>query len=77
MSIGILPLDSKHYSTRIEAYLPDGEFIGVEVFGYNHKPSTREIEHGWDPDEGMDHVEGDKVYSVALKIRELLEELYG
>ena len=73
----IEPLKGKHYSTKVSIQLPNGEYIGVEVYGCNKNPSQREIDNGWEPDYGMDHVEGDKVYEVAIKIKALLEELYN
>jgi len=75
--VEIEPLECKHYSTNIHADLPNNESIHVKVAGYNSKPSPRELDNGWEPDYGMDHVEGDKVYEVACRIKELLEDMYG
>jgi len=71
------PLRGKHYSTNIHVKFPDHEKIYVEVSGYNHNPSVREIEENdWEPEDGMNHVEGDKVYEVACRIEELLKEMF-
>ena len=66
-------LDSKHYSTRIDLSFEDFESCGVEVFGYSSKPSVRELESGWEPEWGMDHVETEVVFEVAKVIEEALK----
>lgn len=39
----------------------------------NRKPSQRELDRGYNEDYGMDHVESDSSYQVALKILEALK----
>jgi hypothetical protein len=75
--VEIAPLKGKHYSTNVEADIGNFENIVVEIYGQNRKPSQREIDNGWEPDDGMEHVEGDKVYEVALRIIGLLKDMYG
>jgi len=75
--VEIEPLKCKHYSANIRVDLPDNETIYIQVAGDNRNPSIREIEQNdWEPEDGMDHVEGDKVYEVACRIKELLEGMY-
>lgn len=67
------PLRSKWYSTRIEV-TAEGKPFSIEVSGTGSSPSPREYENGYFPDEGMDHVESDEVYRMALVIMEALKK---
>lgn len=67
------PLRSKWYSTKIEV-VAEGKLFSIEVRGAGSSPSPREYENGYLPDEGMDHVESDEVYRMALVIMEALRK---
>lgn len=73
----IRPLNGKYYGTKISV----GEnSITVWTPSYHAKPfaSVREIENGWTPEDGQDHVEDVESYSNALLIAaapDLLEAL--
>lgn len=76
-SVELEPLELKHYTTKISIFV-EGEGgqewrIGAEVYGYFPKPSQREIDAGWEPDQGFDHVETDAEHKVALAIVEALK----
>lgn len=71
--VELKPLDSKYYSTELSVEFVDGDTVHIELSGYSPKPSLREIERGWEPECGMDHVESEKTYYVATLIRGLLE----
>ena len=66
----IKPLCGKYYGTIVT----DGKRV-VEVWnGYTGKVSQREIDEGWTPDYGFDHVESDQDYKMALVICDALNE---
>jgi len=76
-SVTLDPLQGKHYSTElvVEVY-DEGGFpndLFISICGYYPKPSQREIDKGWEPDDGMDHVETEAGYVLALIIKEALE----
>lgn len=73
-SVDLQPLESKHYSTEIDLSFDGFESCGVQVFGRSRKPSARELDSGWDPEWGMDHVETEVVYEVARVIEQALKE---
>ena len=56
-------LPSKHYSTDLYVTVENDEeeeyVFTVSISGYGPKPSGREIERGWEPEHGMDHVESE------------------
>lgn len=70
-------LEGKHYSTEVSVVVEDekGEVYacGVEIYGYFPKPSYREYMKGWEPDMGMDHVETEAEYKIALAIVDALK----
>lgn len=76
-SVTLEPLRGKHYHTEIlvEVYdewgMPND--IWINISGYYPSPSQREIDKGWEPDDGMDHVETQAEYGLALIIKEALE----
>ena len=75
-SVTLEPLRFKHYATEIIVEVYD-EFgfpndMCVSVSGYFPSPSQREIDKGWEPDYGMDHVETEAEYKIALAIVEAL-----
>lgn len=76
-SIEIKPLKSKHYSTDINVVFSDGSFCGVSVFGEGFYPSERELLNGWEPEDGLNHVETDVVYEVAQVIEKALKDCFG
>jgi hypothetical protein len=77
-SVTLDPLRDYHYSTDlvVEVY-DEGGFpndIVITISGYYPKPSQREIDKGWEPDDGMDHVETEAGHVLALIIKEALEK---
>lgn len=77
-SIELKPLERKHYTTELNIFV-EAEYgqewrIGVDVYGYYPKPSQREIDAGWEPDMGFDHVETEAEHKIALAIVEALKE---
>lgn len=76
-SVTLEPLRGKHYSTDlvVEVYDDFGfpNDIVITISGYYPSPSKREIDKGWEPDDGMDHVETQAEYALALIIKEALE----
>lgn len=70
-------LQGKHYTTEVAVVVEheDGSvyLLGVDVYGYFPRPSQREIDKGWEPDYGVDHVESEAEYKVALAIVEALK----
>ena len=79
MKVTLIPLEGKYYST--ELLVEDENWEGsvyITVAGHpTWTPSPREIENGWEPDYGMDHVEDHGTYNVALIIKEALEYAFG
>jgi len=76
-TVTIKPLPQKHYYTELEVKYEDGSCAVVHIFdGYTcggSIPSDREIDSGWEPEFGTDHVESATVYETALLIKESLE----
>ncbi len=70
-------LPYKHYSTdlyvTVEYEGEDYDFT-VSVSGYGPKASQREVERGWKPDWGMDHVESDIHILLAQAVERLTED---
>ena len=71
------PLKGKFYSTEISAGFVDETgnhgSMYIEISGYHSQPSEREVEKGWEPDWGMDHVEGQAQYEIAKAIVDMLK----
>lgn len=71
------PLESKHYLTEVVVYVEDAHgrewTVGVDIHGYYPNPSQREFDDGWEPDRGMDHVETEAEYKIALAVAEALK----
>lgn len=74
----ILPLSSKYYGTVIELSTPNQSNDAHEIVVWcpNHfaQPfaSEREIQNGWTPEDGHDHVESVQDYKIAQIICEAL-----
>lgn len=72
------PLESKHYSTRVivevggNGYDEEGPYFTVEISGTGSRPSTREYEKGYYPEDGMGHVESEEHMYLATRILEAL-----
>jgi len=62
-------LPCKHYSTDLYATVKSDEgeeyVFTVSISGYGLKPSRRELERGWEPDWGMEHVESEEHLFLA------------
>ena len=75
--VELLDLPCKHYSTDLYATVEneDGEeyVFTVSISGCGPKPSSRELERGWEPDLGMDHVESSMHLFLAEKVRVLFK----
>ena len=72
----IEPLRGKHYETTVHVdvfYEGRTSTFRLDICGTGSMPSDREIERGWEPDYGMDHVESQEAYLLA-KILETLAE---
>lgn len=75
-SVDILPLKGKYYSTEMIVHIQDNPSVLISLAtSYERKPSLREIERGWEKEEGMDHTEGENTYKIALLILSFLENL--
>lgn len=70
-------LPSKHYSTDLYATVESDEgeeyVFTVSILGEGSVPSSRELESGWEPDWGMNHVESDVHLFLADKVRAFLK----
>lgn len=77
-SVKLKPLATKHYSTDIEVWVEDAKgyeyALGIKIFGYFPSPSQRELDGGWDVEQGMDHVETQAEYEIGLAIVKALKE---
>lgn len=75
MKVEIKPLEGKYYSTDLVVTSDKWDNpLYISIAGHSTwEPSPREIENGWDPDYGMDHVESFHAWQVALSIRYVLE----
>lgn len=77
-SVELDELLGKHYSTEVHVEVEvNGSYYNflVEVSGYAPNPSRRELNKGWEPDYGMDHVESDVHLFLAETIVKALEKL--
>lgn len=72
----ILPLTGKYYGTMIELESSEEHIINVWCPDHFAKPfaSTREIERGWDPKDGHDHIEDVQSFRLAQIICKALTE---
>jgi len=74
------PLRSKYYSTELIVWVGRNSWdkvgvpMRVSISGAGSCPSTREYERGYDPDEGMDHVESEEAYQLVKIIMEALRK---
>lgn len=73
------PLSSKHYSTDItvktgNGWDKSGPTFTISLSGMGTKPSVREYEKGYGPDDGMNHVESEELYELATIILEALRK---
>lgn len=77
-SASLQPLRGKHYVTEVFVNVTDesGDYytVRIDLAGYYPKPSQREIDNGWEPDEGMDHVEPEACHLIAEMIVDCLLE---
>ena len=76
-SVEVEPLPSKYYETELHVKARNGycnSTIRISISGYSYPPSVREVNRGWDAEHGMDHVEGEIQYKIALAIAEALED---
>jgi hypothetical protein len=68
----------KYYETEVLVKVEDEIWrcftIRIDITGYYPKPSQREIDNGWEPDEGMDHVEPEACHLIAEMIVDCLLE---
>ena len=71
--VELQPLPSKHYETSLIVEV-DGRPFKVSICGSGSKPSQREINNGWEPEFGMDHVESVEHLFLARKIMEALSD---
>ena len=77
LSSEIEPIRGKYYETSIHvevSYEGRTSTFRIDICGSGSTPSDREIEHGWEPDYGIDHVESQEAYLLAQKIVETLTE---
>lgn len=76
-SVTLEPLRDKHYSTDLVVEVCDEwgfpNSLVITISGYYPKPSQRELDKGWEPDYGMDHVETHAEHVLALIIKQALE----
>lgn len=70
VDVSLKPLPNKHYSTDLTVTFDSGETFDVEISGYGSTPSQREVDNGWEPDFGMNHVESEGHLFLAQKIKE-------
>ena len=71
-TVSLQPLRTKYYETEVFVGVVDESgdryTIRIDIGGYYHVPSQREIDNGWEPDEGMDHVEPEACHRIAEMI---------
>jgi len=73
-------LPSKHYSTDIEVEVggngwdEEGKMFRIDICGSGTNPSCREYQKGYYPEDGMDHVESEEHYQLAMIILKALRE---
>lgn len=73
----IAPLECKHYDTQVYVDVVDNCIrypFTISISGYHPQPSKREIDKGWEPDCGMDHVESEVHLMLAEIIAKALED---
>lgn len=78
ISAEVEELPSKHYSTDVFVeVLVEGLpcCFTISIGGYAPKASRREVERGWEPEWGMDHVESETHLALAEAIVSKLEGL--
>ena len=76
IAANLRPLSSKHYSTELSLVVNVAGWnynINIDISGYAPIASTRELARGWEPDQGMDHVESEVHYRIAKDICAFLE----
>lgn len=72
----VAPLGGKHYDTQVHVDVTDNRVcypFTISISGYHPQPSKREIDKGWEPDCGMDHVESEVHLLLAEVIKKALE----
>ena len=73
-----VPLSGKYYETSILVDVEDmfgfKHQVTINLFGDDCYPSERELDKGWEPDYGMDHVETEATHIVASIIVEALKK---
>jgi hypothetical protein len=77
VDVNILPLESKHYSTDLSVDVDvDGHIYTmlVSISGYAPRASIREVDRGWEPDWGMDHIESETHFALAHMIASSLAD---
>lgn len=62
----LLPLQGKYYGSTVR--IGEGEVRVWQPLGTKYAPSIREIENGWTPEYGFDHVETQESFATALLI---------
>lgn len=75
--IHLKPLSFKHYETEVEVEAEVGgcwTTFKISISGEGSKPSFREYEKGYHPDDGMDHVESEEHLFLATRILEALRK---
>lgn len=70
-NVKIEPLGCKHYETRVSLTV-EGRSFTISISGNGKQPSERELENGWEPDFGMDHVESKEHLFLAQSIKKAL-----
>jgi len=78
--IELTPLEGKHYQTELQVWVngnnwdDDGLPFQIAIAGTGTKPSIRELEKGYYPDEGMNHVESKEHLMLAEFVLEAIME---
>ena len=78
-NVELEPLPSKHYETTIIVTFDVGQYrknrikFCVNICGDGTSPSQRELDRGWEPDYGVDHVESEEHLFLAQKIIDALQ----
>jgi len=78
--IQIEPLSSKHYSTNLSVEVggngwdKGGYRFTITISGVGTQPSIREYEKGYYEDDGMNHVESQEHYELAVVIMDALRK---
>lgn len=78
IDVELLPLTDKYYETCIGVEVEDifgfKQYVTINLFGGDTYPSKRELDKGWEPEYGMDHVETEATYTIAKIIIEALKK---